>query len=124
MHLGGNRRWVPLINSRLHEVCISFQISRRVSGLAASTIRSQRNCLFQLNSLNDTLIVFSSMCELIPCTQTLFYFSFRSFRKHRRARKRKKSIFFFPCPYPLGLRSINSPRFLFCITLVRRTLRR
>ena len=26
----------------------------------------------------------------IACTQTLFYFSFRSFRKHRRAREKEK----------------------------------
>ena len=102
MHLGGNRRWVPLINSCIHEVCISFQISRGVSGLAASTIRSQRNCLFQLNSLNDALIVFSSMCELSLYTDVVLFF-FPFFSKTSASSKKKKNLFFSSLvPTPLG----------------------
>ena len=53
----------------------------------------------------------------LACTQTLFYFSFRSFPKHRRAqenecRARERKII-LPHLYP---RSINPPRFLFFIT--------
>ena len=58
----------------------------------------------------------------LACTQTLFYFSFRSFGKHRRARKRgehaseaseREKEFFFPTPTPLRCRSITPPRFIF-----------
>ena len=62
----------------------------------------------------------------LACTQTLFYFSFRSFRKHRRARKgeRESERLFSTSsiPTPLHWRSVNPPRFLFFITCVRRTL--
>ena len=66
-------------------------------------------------------------CRL-ACTQTLFYFSFRSFRRHLRAREKEKYnvcrhlwekwgllSFFFPQHYPLALswRSINPLRFIF-----------
>ena len=73
-------------------------------------------------------------CRL-PCTQTLFYFSFRSFRRHLRARKNERGArerkienvcrhlwekwgllsFFFPHHYPLALSwlSINPLRFIF-----------
>ena len=60
-------------------------------------------------------------------TQTLFYFSLRSFRKHRRAREKEKyrtSIFFSPTPTPLRWRSINPPRFLFFITHAQQTLKK
>ena len=42
-----------------------------------------------------------SMYQEPACTQTLFCFSFGSFRKHRWARERVRSIyfFFFPPPY-------------------------
>ena len=53
------------------------------------------------------------------CTQTLFYFSFRSFRKHRHARERgehasaereeEKYIFSFPHPYPFALAVNKAP---------------
>ena len=54
----------------------------------------------------------------VACTKTLFYFSFRSFGKHRRARKRgehaseaseREKEFFFPTPTPLRWLSINPP---------------
>ena len=55
------------------------------------------------------VIVLNIGC-LIACAQTLFYFSFRSFGKHRRARERgarerKINIFFFPhlCPPCAGV---------------------
>ena len=48
--------------------------------------------------------------ESVACAQTLFYFSFRSFRKHRRARERSESAsFFFPLHYPLALMVYKSP---------------
>ena len=59
--------------------------------------------------------------------QTLFYFSLRSFPKHRRAREKEKyrtSIFFSPTPTPLRWRSINPPRFLFFITHAQQTLKK
>ena len=49
----------------------------------------------------------------LACTQALFYFSFRSFTKHRRAkrarstRKKNKST-----PTPLRWRSINPPWYI------------
>ena len=51
---------------------------------------------------------------LLAYTQTLFYFSFRSFRRHRRALEnergaREASIFFFPHHYPLALAVNTSP---------------
>ena len=55
---------------------------------------------------------------VVACKQT-FYFSFRSFQKHRqvkwacknehRAQERKIKIFFFPHPYPLVLAVNKSP---------------
>ena len=49
----------------------------------------------------------------LACTQTLFYFSFRSFRKHRRARKgeRESERLFSTSytPYPLALAVSKSP---------------
>ena len=47
----------------------------------------------------------------------LVIFFFRSFRKHRRAHEKKKTIFFFPSPYPLALG-------VFLITRARRTLKK
>ena len=63
-----------------------------------------------------------SPCWLLACTQTLFYFSFRSFRKHRRARKgeERASIFYFPHPYPLALSVSKSPA-VFMFYYVRST---
>ena len=52
--------------------------------------------------------------EDLARTQMLFYFSFCSFRKHRRARSsRKETIFSTPTPTPLRWRWISPPRFLF-----------
>ena len=63
---------------------------------------------------------------ILACTQTLFYFSFRSLGKHRRARKRgehasesesereaRERKITSPTPTPLRWRSINPPRFTF-----------
>ena len=41
----------------------------------------------------------------IACTRTLSYFSFRSFRKHRRARERKIKNVYFLFPSPLSPRA-------------------
>ena len=54
----------------------------------------------QTNRQTDWLIDWQA------CTQTLFYFSLRSFRKHRRAREKEKIknvYFLLPHPYPLAL---------------------
>ena len=66
--------------------------------------------------------------SIVACTQTLFYFSSRSFRKHWRARARSERArtsvdrekgeinFLFsssPTPTPLRWRSINPLRFIF-----------
>ena len=45
------------IDRTIHEVCISFQISRMFLGLSASKIHAQKN-YFLLNFSNNTLIVF------------------------------------------------------------------
>ena len=46
----------------------------------------------------------------VACTKTLFYFSFRSFRKHRRACERARaSAGFFPHHYSLALAVNKSP---------------
>ena len=45
----------------------------------------------------------------VACKQTLFYFSFRSVQKHRRARERSERA----RKKTLRLRSINLPRFIF-----------
>ena len=50
-------------------------------------------------------------------TQTLPYFPFRSFRKHRRARE---SIFLFPHPYPLAL-AVNKSHTVFIFYHARST---
>ena len=42
----------------------------------------------------------------VACKQTLFYFSFRSFQKHRRARSRAREN-------ERGARERNLPRFIF-----------
>ena len=67
-----------------------------------------------------------SMYQEPACTQTLVYFSFGSFRKHRWARERVRSIYFFSSPHPTTLRwrSINPPWFSFFITRARQTLKR
>ena len=62
--------------------------------------------------LNLSCVFSSSLVIFLACTQTLFYFSFRSFRKHRRARSaRKKNIerllFSSPTTTSLRWRSIN-----------------
>ena len=71
--------------------------------------------------------IFTVVIYTIPklaCTQTLFYFSFCSFGKHRRAHKRgehaseaseRKKEFFFPTPTSLRWRSINPSRFFFSL---------
>ena len=46
---------------------------------------------------------------VLACTQTLFYFSFRSFRKHRRAREKGNLFSSSPTPTPLVLAVNNSP---------------
>ena len=57
--------------------------------------------------------------ESIACTETMFYFSFRSFRKHRRAREnerrgRERNLSSSsPTTTPLRWRSINPLRFIF-----------
>ena len=43
---------------------------------------------------------------VVACTQTLFYFSFRAFGKHRRARQRAN-------PYPFALAVNKSPAVYF-----------
>ena len=58
-----------------------------------------------------SLVIAISTTIFLACTQTLFYFSFRSFQKHRRAL------------IPLRGRSINPRQFLFFITRARRTLK-
>ena len=60
----------------------------------------------QTNRQTDWLIDWQA------CTQTLFYFSLRSFRKHRRAREKEKIknvYFLLPHPYPLALVVNKSP---------------
>ena len=49
----------------------------------------------------------------VASTQSLFYFSFRSFRKHQRTLEGERTI-------PVRWRSINPPRFLFFIMRARR----
>ena len=73
--------------------------------------------------------IFTVVIYTIPklaCTQTLFYFSFCSFWKHRRAHKRgehaseaseRKKEFFFPTPASLRWRSINPFFFFFSCVL-------
>ena len=57
--------------------------------------------LSNANELLDIVPSFSPLGTcLVACTQTLFYFSFRSFGKHRQARER-------------GEHSINPLRFIF-----------
>ena len=81
-----------------------------------------RSLFTSLRSRHDLTPV-SNVCEaMLACTQTLFYFSFRSFRKHRRARERSdcartsaereiENFSFSPTPTPLHWRSINLLRF-------------
>ena len=60
--------------------------------------------------------IHSSEYVWTACIQTLLYFSFRCFGKHRRARERKikKRLFSSsPTPTPLRWGSINPPRFIF-----------
>ena len=63
----------------------------------------------------------------VVCTQPLFYFCFRSFRKRRRARARARASAelekekFLPLPYPLAL-AVNKSSAVY-ITRARRTLK-
>ena len=59
------------IDRTIHEVCISFQLSRRVFlGLSAATIHAQRKCLFLL--FKRYIDCFSSMRELITMAGSNF----------------------------------------------------
>ena len=59
------------IDRTIHEVCASFQTSRRLFlGLSASTIHAQRKCLFLLTL--QAIHCFSSMCELITMAGSNF----------------------------------------------------
>ena len=41
----------------------------------------------ELKSRHDRWLDFFGVAPILACTQTLFYFSYRSFGKHRRARE-------------------------------------
>ena len=59
-------------------------------------------------SLNLSQYTSAVVFVILACTQTLFYFSFRSFRKHQRARERSERH-----PYPLAPAVNKSPEFYF-----------
>jgi len=72
--------------------------------------------------------------KIVTFTQTLFYFYFRSFPKHRQARERARrakrererraSIFFFPLLYPLALAVNISPAVFYFLSRALDGLRR
>ena len=107
-----HQKWLPLVRYLLTTPVRSFQ---------GSGIRDTLRHWLGTSGFDH------EKCRL-ACTQTLFYFSFRSFRRHLRAREKEKYnvcrhlwekwgllSFFFPQHYPLALswRSINPLRFIF-----------
>ena len=84
--------YIKLIVSQRSEVCVHCLFSWSKTGVLVKQVQTKKWSHLLTSSV------------FLACTQPLVYFSFRSVRKHRRARSARKND-------PWGLRSLNPSRF-------------
>ena len=84
------RSRVPKNGSRDEAAEIPPNLSRLYYNGSAAKSHSTTTQYRQLRSLKPCQKLPSRIIIAIACRQTLFYFSFRSFQKHRRARENER----------------------------------
>ena len=103
-----NSPWINLVLGSQNRL----RAAKRFSSVLSKTKRS-----FEENTIWLFLYLLKTNCiQKVASTRTLFYFSFRSFLKHRLTRKKNKNeelFSFSTTPNPLCWRSINSRGFYF-----------